>query len=444
MPGVDKFGLENPKQIAFLRLVCPDAFYGGSAGGGKSLSLCAAALQYADVPGYNALIIRRSFPMLNQPEGVIPTLRDWLRGIQGAEYSEGKHTWTFQTGGRPATLLIGHLEDESALTLYQGGAYHFIGMDEGTQFTEAMLRYMFSRLRKRYGSDIPLRLRVTANPGGKGHDIIKARYIDPHGIKDRITIRAALADNPYLDESSYMRSLEELDPITRRQILNGDWTAKQEGGLFKREWFGNPVELSSLPAMIQVVRFWDMAATVAKDGGDPDYTVGLKMGRYEGPETVIEGRKVKTPMYAILHVVRGRWSPQERDRVMRQTAEQDGRGVAQREEQEGGSSGKSVIDAHGILLDGYDFKGAGIPRASKQERAGPYSSACEAGRIKLVLGEWNAPFIDEHEAFPFGSHDDTIDGGSGAYTHLSGGPGGGWARMADTIKTFREKQKAVR
>ena len=38
-----------------------EVFYGGAAGGGKSDALLAGALQYADVPGYAALIVRRTF-----------------------------------------------------------------------------------------------------------------------------------------------------------------------------------------------------------------------------------------------------------------------------------------------------------------------------------------------------------------------------------------------
>jgi hypothetical protein len=45
----------HPPQEAFLWLDCLDAFYGGSAGPGKSWSLLAAALQYVDVPGYSAI-----------------------------------------------------------------------------------------------------------------------------------------------------------------------------------------------------------------------------------------------------------------------------------------------------------------------------------------------------------------------------------------------------
>jgi hypothetical protein len=53
--------LSTPRQAAFLLLDCQEAFYGGAGGGGKSDALLMAALQYVDIPGYSALIIRRNF-----------------------------------------------------------------------------------------------------------------------------------------------------------------------------------------------------------------------------------------------------------------------------------------------------------------------------------------------------------------------------------------------
>src|SRR6516162_3036222 len=55
------------RQAAFLFLDCPEAMYGGSAGGGKSSALLMAALQFVDVPGYAALLLRRSFSDLSLP-----------------------------------------------------------------------------------------------------------------------------------------------------------------------------------------------------------------------------------------------------------------------------------------------------------------------------------------------------------------------------------------
>ena len=50
----------TPRQEAFLRLHDTRRFFGGAAGGGKSIALLMAALQYADVPGYHACCCGRA------------------------------------------------------------------------------------------------------------------------------------------------------------------------------------------------------------------------------------------------------------------------------------------------------------------------------------------------------------------------------------------------
>ncbi len=59
------------KQLEFLAYMGPEALYGGAAGGGKSFALLMAALQYVSVPGYNALLLRRTYRDLQQPEALI-------------------------------------------------------------------------------------------------------------------------------------------------------------------------------------------------------------------------------------------------------------------------------------------------------------------------------------------------------------------------------------
>jgi hypothetical protein len=49
----------------------------------------------------------------------------------------------------------------------------------------------------------------------------------------------------------------------------------REGGLFKREWFANPVKF--VPEGLQLVRSWDLASA-SDTNADPDFSVGLLMG----------------------------------------------------------------------------------------------------------------------------------------------------------------------
>ncbi len=343
----------TPPQHAFL--FCDhvqEILYGGAAGGGKSSALLAAALQYVDVPGYSALLVRRTFRDLNQPDALIPRSKEWLSSTD-ARWNDNDHRWTFPSG---ATLTFGYLQHEDDKLQYQGAAFQFVGFDELTQFTETQYTYLFSRCRRpRAGTssallaEVPLRVRAASNPGGPGHEFVRQRFgiyrndedapdaplicHRPDWPQKRIFIPAALRDNPHLDAESYVENLDELDHHTRRQLLDGDWDSKPPGDLFRREWFEIVDELPDGP--VQWVRFWDMAATEPSERNpDPDWTVGLKLGR------------TRDNVFYVADVRRLRGTPGRVREAIKQAAREDGPAVAIRMEQEPGSSGKTAIDGY--------------------------------------------------------------------------------------------------
>jgi phage terminase large subunit-like protein len=210
--------------------------YGGAAGGGKTEAALIGAAQFVHVPGYAALILRENFADLNQPDAVIPRSRGWWLGTD-AKWNERDRRWTFPSG---ATVTFGYLDSDAAVYQYQGAAYQYIYVDELTQHTEWRYQYLFSRLRRPAAGPlaaVPLRMRGGSNPGGRGHAWVKRRFVDPATREPGAAFVAAkLADNPSLPADDYARSLSHVDPVTRKQLLEGDWDAV-EGGLFKREWF---------------------------------------------------------------------------------------------------------------------------------------------------------------------------------------------------------------
>lgn len=389
----------TPRQAEFLHLTCREAFYGGAAGGGKSDALLMAALQYVEVPGYAAILFRRTYPELEQPGGLIPRSKEWLTGT-GAVYNQQTHTWRFPS---TAVLKMSHLQYEDTVYDHQSSEYQFLGYDELTHFLESQVRYMFSRLRRKAGVAVPLRMRAASNPGGIGHDWVKRRYIDPKTRKpEAVFIPALLHDNPHIDAAEYIKSLDELTVTDRARLLEGDWDAAIEGTTFKREWFKIQDEA---PAQLKLCRFWDMAATKPKKGKDPDYTAGALLGRSD------EGQ------WYLLDMVRFRESPMVNEQRVEQTARLDGRSIRIRMEQEGGASGKTLIDSYARgVLTGYSFKG--VPATRKEVRAVPLSAAAEAGNFILINGVWVQAFIDEAAAFPEG-HDDQIVAVSGAMAELT-------------------------
>lgn len=238
----------SERQQLFLALDCKEAFFGGAAGGGKSDALLMAALQYVDQPGYAAILFRRTYSDLSLPKALMSRAKEWL-SKSGAKWKDTEKTWVFPSG---ASLSFGYLESENDKFRYQSAEFQFIGFDEASQFTESQYTYLFSRLRRLQGSNIPLRMRTASNPGGIGGQWVYSRFIpedftpdqareikvfEKYGVNDegeithRYFVPSMLEDNPHLDQVAYRESLNELDPVTRAQLLRGDWTIKARGDI---------------------------------------------------------------------------------------------------------------------------------------------------------------------------------------------------------------------
>lgn len=394
----------TPKQAEFLLDMRKESLYGGAAGGGKSDALLMAALQFVDVPGYSAILFRRTFADLSLPGALMNRAHEWLSEYVSSgevRWVDKEKTFVFPSG---ATLTFGYMEHERHKYRYQGSEYQFVGFDELTQFTDSQYRYLFSRLRRLEGVKVPIRMRSATNPGGVGHEWVKQRFLEEGESKGRLFVPAKVDDNPYLDQEEYRESLMLLDPVTREQLLNGDWDAIPDGNKFKRSWFE---VVDKEPEGCRKVRYWDLAATEPKPGKDPDWTVGALVGEKDG-------------VWYIIDIQRTRQTPKGVEELIRQTADIDGRGVDIWMEQEPGSSGVNTIDHYARrILRGYSFRGHKTT-GSKEVRANPVSAAAEQGNVKLVRGPWINDFLDEIVAFPYGSHDDQVDAVSGAIEVMSG------------------------
>lgn len=232
----------TPKQMVFLALPHKEAFFGGAAGGGKSDALLMAALQYVDVPGYAAIIFRKTFADLSLPGALMERSHQWLMDTP-ARWDGMVHEWVFPCpGGGTSKIAFGYLASGMDKYRYQSAEFQFIGFDELTQHYEEDYLYLFSRLRRLRTSPVPLRMRAASNPGGMGHLWVKRRW-DIKRVGDiyrgtspkRAYIPSFIKDNPHLDQEEYAESLSNLDPVTREQLLRGDWGVTADGR-FKRGW----------------------------------------------------------------------------------------------------------------------------------------------------------------------------------------------------------------
>lgn len=393
-----------------------EVFYGGAAGGGKSEWLLQDALQYVDIPEYAAIIIRKSYTDLSMPNSLIDRSHKVLGGNPKLHWNGDLKRWTFPSG---ASISFGHLSHDKDLDKFQGSELQFVGFDEAAQLMPNQLLYLFSRLRrndrlKKLG--LPLRMRMASNPGGPSHQFLKKRYVDNdepilNEEGGRIFIPSGLSDNQHVDRDEYTQGLMQLDPVTRKRLLNGDWSIVAMTGMFKRDWFKS-ISWFGLPRMDYIVRGWDCASTAPNEGNkDPDYTATVKLGM-----------DLKSRTVYILDVQRWRLSPHESEVRMQQIAKTDGRKVIHFIELEPGSAGKAMLShLQRSAFIGFAVKGI-KPQNSKLVRASPVSSAAENNQIYYVeMAERNLEeFFGELELFPTrGVHDDYVDAFSVAFNQLA-------------------------
>jgi predicted phage terminase large subunit-like protein len=425
-------------QTLFLLDQSRESLYGGAAGGGKSIGLLMAASMNLYVPGYSALLLRKTFADLGRPLALMDLAEQWWGGVPGVKYDAQKHTYTFDCpGGGHSRIEFGGLDSVNDKLKYQGGGYNFVGFDELTQFRESDYTYLFSRMRRQsYAAiaRIPIRMRAATNPGGPGHEWVYRRFIAnwlawQKGLAQPPKRRfhpALLTDNPGLDWEDYVGSMMELDPITRAQLLRGDWNIRPDGRMFSRKWF-TPITRDAVPGNCVWVRFWDMAAAEPTPGHDPDYFVGALLGRSPDGRTFISD------------IRRWREEPGMSDLRCKATVLHDTGRVTQVMEKDPGAAGKIAIrhfrngpfataTFHSVDSTGKSRgrtttiqAGKNTP-TSKIIAAGPLASHANAGEVFVVIdGSWDhEAFLSEIEIFPDGEHDDQADAVSGAYNYLAG------------------------
>ena len=245
---------EGP-QTEFLAASEREVLYGGSAGGGKSYAMLADPLRYMGHPQFSGLLLRHTTEELR--ELIFKSQELYPKIWPGIKWSERKMQWTAPSGAR---LWMSYLDRDEDVLRYQGLAFSWIGFDELTQWaTPYAWNYMRSRLRST-APDLPIFMRATTNPGGRGHHWVKKMFIDPapynrtfdatdtetgevlrypygHSkagkpLFKRRFIPARLSDNPYLaGAGDYEAMLLSLPEQQRRQLLEGDWDIK-EGAAF--------------------------------------------------------------------------------------------------------------------------------------------------------------------------------------------------------------------
>ena len=259
-------------QTDFLAASEREVLYGGSAGGGKSYAMLADPLRYMGHPQFSGLLLRHTTEELR--ELIFKSQELYPKIWPGIKWSERKMQWTAPSGAR---LWMSYLDRDEDVLRYQGLAFSWIGFDELTQWsTPYAWDYMRSRLRST-APDLPIFMRATTNPGGRGHAWVKKMFIDPapygksfdatniettevlrypHGhpkagesLFKRRFIPARLSDNPFLSETGdYEAMLLSLPEQQRKQLLEGDWDIKEGAAFTEFDRTAHVIEPFTIPS----------------------------------------------------------------------------------------------------------------------------------------------------------------------------------------------------
>jgi len=395
------------------------------------------------------VFFRRTMPQITNPGALWDESLNFYPRLGGTPHLRMRE-WRWPHGGK---IKFSHLQFETTVYDWQGAQITLICFDELTHFSAHQFFYMLSRNRSTCG--VRPYIRANCNPDADSWvaDFL-AWWIDPesglpiperagvlryfvriaekivwadrpeelmqdllrgHGLPPGIDpplpmsvtfIPATVFDNPALlrVNPEYVGWLLSLPILERERLLGGNWKIRPAAGLyFRREWCA---VVDAIPADLDVVRYWDLAATEKTEFNDPDWTVSIKLGRD------------KNGGYWLLDMVRARANPGDVERLLRNTAEQDGKKVRIGFGKDPGQAGKSQALHLVRALSGFSVTPA-PESGDKLTRFGPFSSQCRAGNVKVLRAPWNEDLFRVLEGFPELAHDDEVDACGGALEILN-------------------------
>ena len=351
MPDGSDFKPWEPQtgpQTELLRCPVFEVFYGGARGGGKTDGVLGEWLEHADKYGEHAigLMIRRTLKQLRE---TIARSKQIYRGI--GDFNETDKEWTFRNGAR---LVFAYLERDADADNYQGHSYTRVYVEEIGNFpSPAPIMKLMATLRS--GAGVPCGFRATGNPGGAGHQWVKARYIDPapKGRKlivseftnpftgevvrrNRVYIPSRVTDNQYLG-TEYVANLHMSGSTELvRAWLEGDWNVIA-GAFFPEFGPQHLIAARTLPAGWPRFRSADW-------GSARPFSVGWW--------AISDGSDGALPRGSLIRYREWYGWNGNPNEGLKLTAEEVGAGIAEREQGDKINNGASVLDPAAFNQDG--------------------------------------------------------------------------------------------
>lgn len=242
-----------PKQMACLTSEAQEILYGGAAGGGKSyLMRVMATIVCLEVENAVVYLFRRLHRELLAnhvygPTGFITMLKP-LIDEDIVQYNKGEQCILFRdTNSR---IFLAHCQFEDDVLSYLGADFHVLLIDEASQFTPKMLRFLRSRVRlgaltvpEKWKNKLPKILYGT-NPRGPSHGYLKKGFVDvsqgtnhvwtapdDDGGMRRQFVQALHTDNivQMTNDPGYtnrLKGMGETDVVNA--YLTGDWNIRED------------------------------------------------------------------------------------------------------------------------------------------------------------------------------------------------------------------------
>jgi predicted phage terminase large subunit-like protein len=262
-------------------------------------------------------------------------------------------------------------------------------LDEGALCTQETWLILLARLRESPGAWI------CTTP--RGFDWLYETFVKREST-DYEVIKSSTRDNPFLPKEFVNRLEQQYTSQWQRQEIEGEF-CELEGTLFKRQWLQI---VEHAPEGLRWFRYWDLAAST-KTQADFSASARVALNKETGDVYIRDVIKLKAE-----------W-PDVR-KVLINTA------IAESGVQVGVESAVHGLAGFQELMRLPELVNTALRSIrvdkDKVSRALPVASRAEAGKVKLVRGNWISDFLDEATSFPHGQHDDQIDAISGAFHML--------------------------
>lgn len=395
----------HPMQGEVFTSQASEILYGGAAGGGKSYLMRAAAIIWASqIPGIQIYLFRRNFPDLeaNHLAGpsAIPILLGPMIDNGYVVWTKQKNKFDFWNG---SSIRLCHCQRDDDRYKYLGAEIHVLLIDELSQFTPVVYKFLRTRVRM-VGVKIPPgikgnfpRILCGSNPGGACHQFMKQTWVDPappmtyfrapedEGGMLRQFIPAKIADNPSLldEDPDYPNRIRGMgDEKLVEAYLDGNFDVIV-GGIFDDVWDSSVhvVKPFRIPSSWYVDRAFDW-------GSSKPFSVGW-FAESDGTAAVMQDGTVRHfPKGTVFQI--GEWYGWngKSDEGLKLEAREIARGIKEIEEQipyrvYGGPADAAIFDEVNGNCISEDMESEGVYWVPADKRPGSRVLGIE--RIRTML-----------------------------------------------------------